>query len=51
MYHVNKSFIGVTGLLANLSSELLFPALRNLLFTLVSSKKKAMLESQSDSND
>lgn len=45
MYHVNKSFIGVTGLFANLHSELLFPALKNLLFNLVSSERKAMLES------
>lgn len=51
MCHVNKSFIGVTGLFANLSSELLFPALKNLVFNFVSSERKAMLESQPDNSD
>lgn len=51
MYHGNKSFVDVIGLHASLSSEPLFPALKNLLFNFVSRERKAMLESQPDDDD
>lgn len=41
MYHINKSFLDRTGLLANLSSELLFPALKKFAFQFGSEREES----------
>lgn len=46
-YHVNKSFIDATGLLASLCWKLLFLALKDL-FSIWFPERKAMLEFQPD---